>query len=117
MDVTFTLRDVIYIGTYVASLSVVVASMRARIKALEDKLRTVNRVVFQERGGLSVIQPEDCKQYRKEMDRSAKELSDRLKCVEQNIVRIMIHMKLEPVQANKRQIDHGGFHVEPHSED
>ena len=102
MDIS--IKDLITWGGILASFSGVFAALRARVSRVEEKLNTVNKVIFKERGGLSMISAEDCGKSREEFKNEIREVSVRMRCLEQNIIKIMTSMNLEPVVPERRQM-------------
>lgn len=99
----FTLRDAIYIGTYIVSISGIIFGLKFRISKNEASTQTLNKIVFKEKGGLNVVTTEVCKQHRDTIHKSIRQEAaitrkafEQIRCLNQNIIKIMMHMQLEP---------------------
>ena len=93
----FTLRDLMYIGVYVATVTGVMVRFKNQIQRLEKSMGTINRVIFLERGGLNVVTKDDCSSHRDTIQEQTQDAVDQIHCVNQNVVRIMRAMDLEPI--------------------
>lgn len=100
----FTPRDAIYVGTYVASILGVLFGFKFRIQKTEEKNKTLSNIIFQEKGGLNVVTNEVCKQHRDHIHNSIRreagvtnEAFRQISCLNQNIIKMMVHMNLEPI--------------------
>ena len=104
-----TLKDLIYMGVYVASVAVSYAGFIYRIQKTEEGHQTLKNIVFLEKGGLNIVTTEACKQHRNQIHRSIRreasitsEAFDQVHCLNQNVIKIMMHMKLEPIIIERR---------------
>ena len=93
----FTLKDLVYIGIYVATVTGLIAKFRYRISRVEDSTRTINRVVFMERGGLNVITKVECEKSQANLRQHSQDALNQISIINQNIVKIMMDMNLEPI--------------------
>ena len=94
----FTLKDLVYIAIYVATVTALIVKFRYRISKAEDAVRHLNRIVFLERGGLNVITQAECLRRRTDIIDHTQEALKQIQCLNQNIVKIMLKLHLEPVQ-------------------
>lgn len=86
----FTLKDLIYIGIYVATVSGLYVRFQDRVKVLSN-------VVFLERGGLNVVTKDDCEKNQAVHRQHSQDALDQIGILNQNIITIMIDMNLKPV--------------------
>ena len=113
----FTLKDLIYVISILVVFISTWEAMKYKLKKIEDSNATIKRIVFQEKGGLNIIDNPTCKEHRKQIktDISVVKLDikreaettqrafDEIQCLNQNIIKIMMHMKLEPVVYRRRK--------------
>lgn len=100
----FTLRDALYIGTYVSSITGLLISFKFRLKKTEDSYATIANVIFLDKGGLNIVTNDTCKGHRDQIHTSIRreasitnEAFRQISCLNKNIVKMMVHMKLEPI--------------------
>lgn len=110
----FTLRDLIYMVVYVTSVVGAYKGFSYRIQKTEDTHQTIKNIIFLEKGGLNIVTNEACKQHRDMIhNRIRREASvtrdafDQVHCLNQNIIKIMMHLKLEPIVMERRSTDDG----------
>ena len=102
--IEFTLRDAIYIGINVSSVLGLLIGLKFRIQRTEASNKTLNNIIFQEKGGLNVVTNEVCKSHRDQIHNSIRreagvtnEAFRQISCLNQNIIKMMVHMNLEPI--------------------
>lgn len=86
----FTLRDLVYIGVYIAT----VAGMLVKDKGRIDQ---IHKVIFQERGGLNVVTKDDCEKAQAGLRQHSQDAVDQISILHENITIIMIDRGLKPV--------------------
>ena len=59
-------------------------------------MSTANKVIFLERGGLNVVCREECSDHRDNIQTQQQSVVDQVYCVNENVVKIMVSMGLEP---------------------
>lgn len=100
----FTYKDIIYIGVYVATVTGLFTQVRLGLQQLKVSVDSINNILFLEKGGLNVLTVDQCKTHqdvihsriRREADLTGTALRQ-LYFMNQNITRIMVHMKVEPI--------------------
>ena len=104
MQLTFDLKDVVYLAVYFITFVGMFASFRSRLIRLEDKYATIKSVMFQDKGGLNIIDKETCKgnmntvhEKIRQESRITRKAFENIDCLNQNIIKIMMHMKLKPI--------------------
>lgn len=93
----FSLRDLVYIGIYVATVAGIIVKFREQVKGVERSLNTANKIIFLERGGLNVVTRDDCERSQAALRRHSQDALDQISVLNQNIIRIMLDMNLEPI--------------------
>lgn len=86
----FTLKDVVYIGIYI----VTVTAMYVRF---QDRVKTLGKVIFLERGGLNVVTKEECEKNRSILRQHSQDAVDQISVLHENIVIIMLDRGLKPI--------------------
>lgn len=116
----FTLKDIIYISVYVASVATLFTKMRSSLKELKEGVNSIKKILFKEKGGLNIVDNTRCKEHRdgvhKSIRREAAQTQDALAQIynlNQNVIRIMMHMNIEPIPMAPKSHESKGFHVEP----
>jgi len=113
----FELKDLIYVCIYVASMAGVFAAMKYRVEKVEDVTTSIKDIMFLEKGGLNLIDNSTCIEHRQQVktdirvvksdvDREAENTRrafDEIRCLNQNIIKLMLHMKVEPVIFNREK--------------
>lgn len=115
----FGLRDVIYIAVYVATVAALFAGFKSRLNKLQESIESVKNILFLEKGGLNLVDNNKCKEHQDsvyQMIRRESEVTsdaiDQMQVMNQNMIKIMLHMNLEPVAAPPKKRNKG-FHMEP----
>jgi len=102
MELTLGLKDLMYIGTTVTSVTVVISMLRNRVEKLEERMKTHNSTLFKKDASLNLINTDSCKVHRAEIDKeleknasvSEKALAE-IQKVNINIIKIAAHMKVD----------------------
>lgn len=101
---TFTLKDLIYVGVYIISFVGVLAGFKYRLQKTEDTNQSLKKIIFLEKGGLNLVTNDVCMGHRNvihtNIRREAKiagQAFDQITLMNQNVIKIMMHMKLEPI--------------------
>jgi len=101
----FELREFIFVIVTLASIIGTFEVMRSRVKKVEDSNDRVTKTLFLITGGLNVVDNNTCKDRRQTLDTKIYQESkitaralDSIENLNQNIIKIMIHMKIEPIQ-------------------
>lgn len=90
-------KDAMYVGAQVVAVTVFIMTMRSKTSRTEEKVATLNRVVFKERGGLNMVSEDDCKETQAEFKKDMSRLYDKVSRIERNVLRILVKMDIEPV--------------------
>ena len=101
---TFTLRDLIYVCVYVATVAGLFAGLRFSIGQLKKSVGSIQNIIFKDKGGLNIVDNDKCKEHRDTIHKSIRREAEithdaltQIHCVNQNIVKIMVHLQLEPI--------------------
>ncbi len=101
---SFTFRDVIYMSVYVASIAGSFAWFKYSVGNLKQSVDSIKKILFLEKGGLNIVDNSKCKEHRDTVHKSIRREAEithdaltQIHCLNQNIIRIMTHMKLEPI--------------------
>lgn len=90
-------KDAMYVGAQVVAVTVFIMTMRSKTSRTEEKVGTLNRVVFKERGGLNMVTEDDCKETQAEFKKDMDKIHDKVSRVEKNLLKIMVKMDIDPV--------------------
>lgn len=93
----FTLRDIVYIGIYIAT----VAGLYVRF---QDRVRVLSKVIFLERGGLNVVTKEECEKHQASLRQHSQDAVDQISILHENITIIMLDRGLKPVPLRPKTI-------------
>lgn len=113
----FSLRDLIYLSVYVATIAGFLTRTKSKITQLQQSIDSIKNILFLEKGGLNIVDNAKCKEHqdivfeaiRREADVTRDALAQ-IRYMNMNLTRLMIHMKIEPVPTPHRM---EGFHMEP----
>ena len=107
--VLFDYKDLGYLLVYAITFVGTFSAFKYRISRVEDLVGTIKKTVFKSRGGLNVIDYSTCKEHRatfnKKLEEEAKltkECAKDIQYMNQNIVKIMVHMKIEPITSETK---------------
>lgn len=92
-----TLRDIVYVGMYVVTVTIMYARSESRVKAVEKSMGKANDVIFKERGGLNLVTIEDCEKRQASLRQHSQDALNQIGVLNQNVVAIMIDMNLKPI--------------------
>jgi len=102
-----TLRDALYIGTYVFSIGGLLVGFKLKIQ----KVDTISKIIFQEKGGLNVVTNDVCKSHRDQIHSSIRrearvtdEAFRQISCLNQNIIKMMVHLGLDPIVVEHKPV-------------
>lgn len=111
---TWTLRDMIYMAVYVASIAGLFTQFKAGLNSVCQRVDELRNAVFLEKGGLNVVDNNQCMAHRDVIHRSIRreanlthEALQQIYCLNQNITKLMVHMKIEPISVNPSSNDKG----------
>lgn len=103
----FTLRDIIYMAVYVATIAGLFTKVQSKLNQLSKSNESIKNIIFLEKGGLNVVDNAKCVEHRNVVHnvirREAETTQDavtQIHCLNQNIIKIMVHMKLEPISVD-----------------
>lgn len=100
----FTIRDLIYIGVYVATITTLIVKFKEQIRGVEKSLNLANKIIFLERGGLNVVTKDDCEKHQAALRQHSQDALDQIGILNQNIITIMIDMNLKPLPMTSETI-------------
>lgn len=73
-----------------------------KLWSLHDKFKRLEKIVYQDTGGLNLIKFDQCKMHRDNVytairrgENETKALIDEMKSLNENVLRIMFHLKIE----------------------
>lgn len=108
-NMSFGIRDLIYIIVYVLSLAGVFNAFKNRLKNLEREVRKGYKILYADRGQLNLIDQDTCKKYRDEVftairrsERIIEMLLDKLEKINENMIIIMVHMGINSPNGIKK---------------
>lgn len=93
----FTLRDLVYVGVYVATVAGLIMKFKGRVDGVERALSQANKIIFLERGGLNVVTKEDCEKNQAALRQHSQDAVDQISILHENITIIMLDRGLKPV--------------------
>lgn len=103
----FTLRDIIYLSVYVTTVAVLFAKYKFKINQVSKNVDVIKNIIFLEKGGLNIVDNVSCTNHRKLVDESIqreaamrKDAVAQIRHLNTNVTRLMIHLKVEPVEFN-----------------
>lgn len=102
-------KEIIIVCANVATLVSIFMAFKGKIAKVEASNKSINKVLFKD-GTLKLVSNEVCKERRwviKEVIREEKEanrvVSDKLECMNQNLIILLTHMNLEPIRLERRK--------------
>jgi len=97
-------REWLIILGWVITIVGVYFAFTSRVKKIEESNDSLKKIVFLEKGGLNVVDNTTCKSLRNTVYSAIRRESGVTKaafrnidCLNQNIIKIMMHMKLKPI--------------------
>ena len=106
----FTLKDLIYISVYVATFTGSQVRLRSSLAAMSKGLETINNIIFQDKGGLNIVDNATCKKTNDIVHNSIRreaeithDALDQIQGLNENVITIMLHMNLKPITIKPRK--------------
>ena len=103
MEWTFTLKDSIYIIIQLCTVIGFLFALNFKVRKLEESNQLVKKVMFQDRGGLNLVDNETCKSHRDQVHTCIRNEAavnrrafEHIDVINQNIIQIMMHLKIQP---------------------
>ena len=107
----FSVKDLVYISVYLISVIGMLYAMKYRVKKVEDSNEILKNIIFRDKGGLNVVDNQSCKDHRDLVYQKIRDESgvtqrafENIDCINQNIFKIMVHMKLKPIVFERKII-------------
>lgn len=91
---TFLLKDLVYFAVFIASVSAAWVAFKGRIASLEAQKSLTNKILFRPSGELRVMTEENCAIKTKGLADELKDLQKTVAKMNENIIVIMVHMKI-----------------------
>lgn len=99
-----TLKDMVYMAVYVASIAGLFATFRAGLSQLKASVDSIKNILFLEKGGLNIVDNYQCRTHRDTIHQNIRreaalthEALQQIYYLNQNITKLMVHMKVEPI--------------------
>jgi hypothetical protein len=91
---TFLLKDLVYFSIFIASVSAAWVAFKGRIASLEAQKSLTNKILFKSSGELRIMTEENCAVKKKGLADELKDLQKTVAKMNENIIVIMVHMKI-----------------------
>lgn len=85
---TFELKDIIYICTYVVSVTALFISFNYRVRGVEKKNQEFKKVLFGEQGKLNFTDQDTCKMLRDQIYNTIRKSESMMESIQKEISRI-----------------------------
>jgi hypothetical protein len=98
---TFELKDLLHLITYLISVVAVFLSFRFKLSGHQEKLEKIDNILHSQKGSLNVIDKETCKQSRDQLFaliRKTENVNDmmlhKIESLNDNVLVIMVHLNI-----------------------
>lgn len=98
---TFTIKDVIYIVGWAASVIGIFSAFRYELYNLKNQQKKEHNIIWQDGGRLNIVDHKACREYRnliwqsmRKSDSAIDGITSRLESMNENIIRILVKLEL-----------------------